>query len=104
MVEEAVMTQSQAEMAALSGVNLHLSSFLWKCMRNDSLLLIDRLACHWDQALLTYQSAGAIALLGLLWVAGNTSPDLIAEQFRSLLGAKKAKQIMKRVQWGNIGG
>lgn len=91
MVEGAVMTQSQAEMAALSGVNLHLSSFLWNYMRNDSLLLIGRLACYWDQALLTYQSAGATAWLWLLWVAGNTSPDLKAEQFRSLLSAKKAK-------------
>lgn len=39
MVEETIMTQSQAEVAALSGMNLHLSSFLWKSMKNDSLLL-----------------------------------------------------------------
>lgn len=91
MVEEAIMTQSQAEMAALSGVNLHLSSFLWNYMKNDSLLLLGGLACYWDQALLPYQSTGAVAWLWLLWVAGNTCPDLIAEQFRSLLGAKKAR-------------
>lgn len=45
MVEETVMTQSQAEMAALSGVNLHLS-FLCKYMKNDSLLLVGGLMCY----------------------------------------------------------
>lgn len=66
MVEEAVMTQSQAEMAALSGVNLHLSSFLWKYMKNDSLLLLGGLACYWDQAPLTYEGTEAVPWLWLL--------------------------------------
>jgi len=39
MVEETIMTQSQAEVAASSGVNLHLYFFLWKSMKNDSLLV-----------------------------------------------------------------
>lgn len=60
MVEEAVMTQSQAEMAALSGVNLHLSSFLGKYMKNDSLLLLGGLARNRDEAPLTFQSTGAV--------------------------------------------